>query len=96
MAYQYHVTCGKSKKIVRPIEKNNAAIIESIKQEFAIAEMLPLQIWSNDFEDWLDVDWAGEIPDKGKFLVTPILAGNCSIASCLLLYHFYLIIIVFQ
>lgn len=68
MEYSYHVTFGKFKKIIKCLSKD--AVIEEVKNIFGIVKSIELQVYNDEFLEWVDIDNPNELPDKGKLLAT--------------------------
>jgi len=70
--FEYHVTCGVEKKVVRVGDRNT--LLNVIRQEFALdSSPFLLQSRSAKYNDWVNVSDVTQLPDGCK--LQAIVAG---------------------
>lgn len=76
----YHVTAlsnGTEKKQIITVDGNGShSLQQQIRTVFGYEEatQLTMQIWNDDFSDWVDAGWETEMPARAKLRV---ISGPC-------------------
>jgi hypothetical protein len=64
MSRRVHVTCGQVKKLI--VANDGTSITEKVRQEFSFSDSFCLQVWDEEFKDFVNVESEVEIIDKSK------------------------------